>query len=180
MQKIITIPAKELYDPIKNEFIEIKEQTIVIKHSLVSISKWEAKWHKPFLSSASKTWEESIDYVRCMTVSQNVNSNVYELLTQAEFEEINAYIDDPMSARKYVDDGRGGPPELITSELIYYWMISFGIPMECQKWHLNRLLALIKLCSIKNQPSKRGASSDYLQRRNALNASRRRAMHSRG
>lgn len=180
MQKEITIPAMEFYDERKNEFVEIKEQTIVIKHSLVSLSKWEAKWHKPFLSSVQKSWDESIDYVRCMTLTQKVNPLVYSAITPAIFNEINEYIDDPMTARKFREDENRGRSEPITSELIYYWMISLGIPMECQKWHLNRLLALIRLCSIKNTPPKKGHSMNYLQQRNALNASRRKALHSRG
>lgn len=180
MQKEITIPATEFYDERTNEFVEIKEQTIVIKHSLVSLSKWEAKWHKPFLSSTQKTWEESIDYVRCMTLTQKVNPLVYSAITPALFNEINEYIDDPMTARKFRDEERNGRNELITSELVYYWMIALGIPMECQKWHLNRLLALIRLCSIKNTPPKKGHSMNYLQQRSALNASRRKALHSRG
>lgn len=180
MQKEIAIPATEFYDERTNEFVEIKEQTIVIKHSLVSLSKWEAKWHKPFLSSTQKTWEESIDYVRCMTLTQKVNPLVYSAITPALFNEINEYIDDPMTARKFRDEERNGRNELITSELVYYWMIALGIPMECQKWHLNRLLALIRLCSIKNAPPKKGHSMNYLQQRSALNASRRKALHSRG
>lgn len=180
MQKEITIPAREFYDPVKNEFVETKEQTLTIKHSLVSLSKWEARWHKPFLNNEDKTWEESIDYVRCMTLTQKVNPLVYDAITPEIFAEINAYIDDPMTARKFRDQNQGGGRELITSELIYYWMITLGIPMECQKWHLNRLLALIRLCSIKNTPSKKGNTMDYLRQRSALNTSRRKAMHSRG
>lgn len=180
MQKEITIPATEFYDERTNEFVEIKEQTIVIKHSLVSLSKWEAKWHKPFLSNVQKTWEESIDYVRWMTLTQKVNPLVYNAITPDMFEEINAYIDDPMTARKFREDENRGRGELITSELIYYWMITLGIPMECQKWHLNRLLALIRLCSIKNTPPKKGNTLSALQQRSALNASRRKALHSRG
>lgn len=180
MQKEITIPSKEFYDERTNEFVEIKEQTIVIKHSLVSLSKWEAKWHKPFLSNEPKTWDESIDYVRCMTLTQKVNPLIYSAITPVIFKEINEYIDDPMTARKFRDDENIGRNELLTSELIYYWMISLGIPMECQKWHLNRLLALIRLCSIKNTPPKKGNTLSSLQKRSALNASRRKALHSRG
>ena len=180
MQKEITIPATEFYDERTNEFVEVKEQTIVIKHSLVSLSKWEAKWHKPFLSNVQKTWEESIDYVRCMTLTQKVNPLVYNAITPDMFKEINDYIDDPMTARKFREDENRGRRELITSELIYYWMISLGIPMECQKWHLNRLLALIRLCSIKNAPPKKGNTLSSLQQRSALNAARRKAIHSKG
>lgn len=180
MQKKITIPAREFYDPQKNEFTEVKEQTIVIKHSLVSLSKWEAKWHKPFLNDNTKTWEESIDYIKCMTLTQNVDPNVYDAITPELFAEINSYIDDPMSARKFRDEENNSRREVITSELIYFWMISLGIPMECQKWHLNRLLALIRLCSIKNTPPKKGNTTSMLQKRHALNMSRRKALHSKG
>lgn len=180
MPKKITIPETELYDPVKDEFVYVKKQTLTLEHSLVSVSKWEAKWHKAFLTDKQKTWEESLDYIRHMTITQNVDDNVYRAITPDIFREIFDYIEDPMTATVINDRNTGGHiNETPTSELIYYWMIALAIPMECQKWHLNRLLTLIKICSIKNTPSKKGGPID-ISARHRLNAARRSALHSRG
>lgn len=176
----ITIKGGELYDEVRNEFHTVKEQRLVLEHSLVSISKWEAKWHKPFLSTAEKTLEESIDYIRCMTLTQNVNPSVYNFLDQATIQQINEYINDPMTATKFYNNRNNGSRETVTNELIYYWMTALNIPMECQKWHLNRLMTLIRICSDKNAPPKKMGKSEFLQRRASLNAARRKAAHSRG
>ena len=148
----LTIPGQELFDEKKNEFIQTKEQRLTIEHSLVSLSKWEAKWCKPFLSDKEKTRAETIDYVKCMTLTQNVPEEAYQRLTAENFKQIDAYIEAPMTATWFSGSekkGRRGS-EQITAELIYYWMISLNIPFECQKWHLNRLLTLIRVCSVKN------------------------------
>lgn len=178
----ITIPPTELYDEKSGRFIEIKkEQKLSLEHSLVSISKWEAKWHVPFLSEKEKTLEQSIDYVRCMTVTQNVDPMVYLALTKEHFKAINDYIEDPMTASTVREYGaKRGRSEVITSELIYYWMIASEIPMECQKWHLNRLMMLIRICSVKNQPDKKMSKSEIMKRNASLNAARRKASGSRG
>ena len=147
----ITIPASESWDERKEEFIiSTKEQTLQLEHSLVSLSKWESKWHKSFLSQEEKNYEETIDYIKCMTITQNVKPEVYDHLTHSNITEINKYIDNPMTATTFYENTqKSGKKPIITSELIYYWMISNNIPMECQKWHLNRLLTLIRVCSIK-------------------------------
>lgn len=180
----ITIPATELYDEQVGEFIQIKEQDLQLEHSLVSISKWESKWKKPFLdSSQERTTEEMIDYIRCMTLTQNVNPITYAGLTQKLVDQINEYINDPMTATWFSKDkDRPGPPsrEKITSELIYYWMISLQIPMECQKWHLNRLLTLIRVCNIKNTPVTPMSKKAMAQQRAALNAQRRQRLNTKG
>ena len=179
----ITIPATEKYNELTNEFIYRKEQKLLLEHSLVSLSKWESKWHKPFLSSKkdSKTQEETIDYVRCMTITQNVDPAVYYDLTPDNYAKIQAYIDDPMTATTFSDIQKGRPNfEIITSELIYYWMIAYNVPVEFEKWHLNRLLTLIKVCSIKNTPPKKMSKKEIMSRNAALNASRRQAHNSRG
>lgn len=180
----ITIPSTELYDEINDEFIEIRGQDLQLEHSLVSISKWESKWKKPFLdSSQERTNEEMIDYIRCMTLTQNVSPQVYFGLTPKIVAEINEYINDPMTATWFSKDkDRRGPPsrEKITSELIYYWMISLQIPMECQKWHLNRLLTLIRVCNIKNTPTTPMSKKALAQRNTALNAARRQQLNSKG
>ena len=177
----VVISPKEFYDPVQNLFYESKGGKFVIEHSLVSISKWESKWHVPFLSDKPKTLEQSIDYIRCMTVTQNVDPNLYRLIDQETMDEINAYIEDPMTATWFnsKDDKRPNK-EVVTAELIYYWMIAFNIPMECQKWHLNRLLTLVRVCDIKSQPQKKMGRNATLNRNRSLNDIRRRALGTRG
>lgn len=178
----ITIPASEYYDAKENKFVSLgKDQKISLEHSLVSISKWESKWHVPFLSDQERTREQSTDYVRCMTLTQNVDPKIYNFLTPENYKEINDYIADPMTASTVTDrGGKRGPREVVTSELIYYWMIACEVPMECQKWHLNRLLMLIRICNAKNQPSKKMSKADIMRRNTSLNAARRKASGSRG
>lgn len=177
----IVIPSMEFFDERKQEFISTKEQTLQLEHSLVSLSKWESKWCKVFLSKKEKTTEEVIDYVKCMTLTKNVNPDVYNRLTRANIEEINAYIEAPMTAT-YFSKEPGGKVnnEQITSELIYYWMIALNIPFECEKWHLNRLLTLIHVCNIKNQPKKKMSKKELSSRNAALNAARRKQLNSKG
>lgn len=170
----ITIPTSELYDEKNNKVFYTKETTIQIEHSLVSISKWEAKYKKPFISDTPKTNKETIDYIRFMTITQNVDPNIYNYLTQDNIEEIKRYIDDPMTATT-VKDNKTGKSEIVTSELIYYWMIASEIPFECQRWHLSRLMTLIRVCSAKNQPSKKMSKNDILKRNSRVNAARRAA-----
>ena len=177
----ITIKSCELFDSEKEKFITIPEQTIKLEHSLVSLSKWESKWCKPFLSKEDKSYEETIDYIKCMTLTQNVNSIVYENLTSENIRQINEYIDAPMTATTFYDDKNSKHSrEIVTAELIYYWMISLQIPFECQKWHLNRLLTLIKVCSIKNEPPKKMSTRDVMSRNAALNAARRKRLNTKG
>lgn len=177
----ITIPAVEQWDEVNQEFVNLKEQTLQLEHSLVSISKWESKWNKAFLSSKEKSVEETIDYVRCMTLTKNVKPEIYNFLTADNLSEINRYIDAPMTATYFMEDeSKSGGRETITSELIYYWMIALNIPFECQKWHLNRLLTLVKVCNIKNAPPKCKSKQDIMRRNAKLNAERRKKMHSKG
>lgn len=177
----ITIPSVELWDEKQEEFINTKEQTLQLEHSLVSVSKWESKWCKVFLSKKEKTYEETIDYIKCMTITQNVNPDIYKYLTRENIEQINDYITAPMTATWFSDDkSRSSGSEQVTSELIYYWMIALNIPFECQKWHLNRLLTLIRVCNIKNKPAKKMSRSDILRRNASLNAARRKQLGSNG
>lgn len=177
----ITVPAVELWDEARQEFIQTKEQTLQLEHSLVSLSKWESRWCKPFLSKDEKTTEQVLDYVRCMTITQNVNPDVYFRLSDDNIQQINAYIDAPMTATTFREDktGKRGR-EIITSEIIYYWMIAYNIPPEYQKWHLNRLLTLIRVCDIKNQPPKKRSKRDIMATNAALNAARRKQLGTRG
>lgn len=178
----ITIPASEEFDSKNNEFINRKEQTIQLEHSLVSISKWESRWHKPFLADKNpKSSEEILDYIRCMTVTQNVDPSTYLYLTRDNYEKIQRYIDDPMTATTFNDMQQNRPSrEIITSELIYYWMIAYQVPVEFEKWHLNRLLTLIRVCSIKNTPPKKMSKREIINRNAKLNAARRKALNSKG
>ena len=176
----ITIPGIELWDESREIFTQTKEQTLQLEHSLVSLSKWESKWGKAFLSKQEKTYEETIDYIKCMTITQNVNPKVYNSLTTKNIEQINKYIDEPMTATTFHEVNNTRSREIITSELIYYWMFSLNIPMECQKWHLNRLLTLIRVCNIKNAPPKKMSRSDIISRNAALNAARRKKLNSKG
>jgi hypothetical protein len=177
----ITIPALELFDEAKNEFVTTKEQTLQLEHSLVSLSKWEPKWCKPFLSKQDKTPEELLDYVKCMTITQNVDPDTYRFLTNDNLRQINSYIEAPMTATTFSDDKNGKKNrEIVTAELIYYWMIALNIPFECQKWHLNRLLTLVKVCNIKNQPPKKMSKKELMNRNAALNAARRKQFNTSG
>ncbi|MFA5655113.1 MAG: hypothetical protein WDA37_00050 [Dysgonamonadaceae bacterium] len=177
----ITIPSVEQWDEIKQEFVFTKEQTLSLEHSLVSLSKWESKWCKAFLTKNEKSSEETLDYIKFMTLTQNVNPEIYNYLTNGNFCEINEYIEAPMTAIYFSDEKTSKTSrEQITAELIYYWMIALNIPFECQKWHLNRLLTLIKVCNIKNQPPKKRNKKEIMSRNAALNAARRKQLNTKG
>lgn len=177
----ITIPSKELWDEQNNQFITTKEYVLQLEHSLVSISKWESKWNKVFLSKDEKTYEETIDYIKCMTITQNIPDEAYRCLTKSNVDQIEKYISAPMTATWFSKEKQaGGSREQTTSELIYYWMIALNIPFECQKWHLNRLLTLIRVCNIKNTPPKKMNKRSLMQRNAALNAARRKQLNTTG
>ena len=175
----IDIQGYEFYDEVNNEFITTDPQTITLVHSLISISKWEMKWNKPFLSS-EKSNEEILDYIKCMNINSNVSDDVYTRLTNANLQEINDYINAPMTATTFNEKNKGNNREVVTSELIYYWMISLNIPMECQKWHINRLLTLVRVCSIKNNPPEKMSKQELARRNKQLNAERRKQLNSKG
>ena len=178
----LLIPGLEMYDEAKEEFITIRDQRIQLEHSLVSITKWESKWGKPFLAKEAKTPEETLDYIRCMTITQNVSEDTYRILTPENIEEINQYIEEPMTATIISETKKKstGRAEVITSEIIYYWMISLTIPFECQKWHLNRLLTLINVCNIKNQPETKMSKQEIMNRNRALNKERQDKLNTKG
>lgn len=177
---LITIPAREMFDDRTQTFLTEKAQTLKLEHSLVSLSKWESKWCKAFLSKEEKTNEETLDYIRCMTITRDVDPSVYKRLSRANIDEIQAYISAPMTATTFREDIKKGSSEIATAELIYYWMISLNIPMECQKWHLNKLLTLIRVCNIKNTPPKKMNKRDVINNYAALNAARRKQTNSKG
>lgn len=183
MLKLI-VPEYEYFDNLSNRFGRVDTTVLQLEHSLISLSKWEEKWKKPFLSNREKTLEECVDYIRCMTITQNVNPLVYNGLTNENFEQVNKYIEDSMTATWFNEkDNKKFNREIVTAEVIYYWMIALNIPFECQKWHLNKLLTLIRVCNIKNSPPKnqsKGFNRSSLDRRSALNRARREQLNTKG
>lgn len=177
----VTIPETHMFDDETQEFIDIKQQTIKLEHSLVSLSKWEAKHCKPFLKDDKKTSEEIIDYIRCMTITGGVSAEAYYALSSDSLNKIKDYIYSKQTATKINrKNQRRGGNKTITSEQIYYWMITLGIPFECQKWHLNRLLTLIEVCAVESQPKKKMKTSDIYAQNAALNAARCKRLGTRG
>lgn len=179
----VTVPGYEYYDERNNRFGQTKTTTLTLEHSLISLSKWEEKWQKPFLEKDDKTMEQCVDYVRCMTLTQNVDPMVYYGLTTENFNQINKYIEAPMTATWFSKkESKQFNREVVTAEIIYYWMIALNIPFECQKWHLNKLLTLVRVCNIKNTPPKKtkGNKRAMLEQRAALNRARLERMHTTG
>ena len=186
----ITIPAqpdKEYFDENTREFVTvkgIKEQKLQLEHSLVSLSKWESKWHKPFLETLSKgelSLEETIYYIKCMTLTKNVDDEIYDFIDNDIMKKINNYIQDPMTATTISNNGsRSRNKEIMTAEVIYCYMINLNIPYEFEKWHLNKLMTLIQVCNIKQQPPKKMSKRDIMSRNAALNAARRKQLNSKG
>ena len=181
----LEIPARELFDEAESRFLYTPRTTLVLEHSLLSVSLWESKWKKPYLrqqvltpEANAKTPAEEMDYIRCMTIgSKNVDPNVYKVLTNEEFKKISDYINDQMTATKVTHmDGKPPSREIVTSELIYYWMAALQIPFRpCETWHLSRLLKLIEVGSAKNEQPKKMSQADHIARTRSINHSRRAA-----
>lgn len=187
----ITIPKHEEWNDELQRFVGIdRDYTLSLEHSLVSISKWEQKWHKPFLSDDAKTYEETCDYVRCMNMTQNIPDEVFVGIPADVIARVNEYIADPATATWFNDataEGQRGrmKKEVITNEIVYYWMIELGIPEQYAKWHFNHLMTLIKVINIKREEadpnSKKKLTTNQILANNAkLNAARRKAMHTKG
>mgnify|MGYP001325930399 CR=1 FL=1 len=178
---IITTEDTEYYNEETSEFVSVKGRSVELEHSLVSLSKWESVWCKPFLGKDEKTKDQLIDYIRCMTITKNVPDEFYFTLSSNLIDTINKYIDHKMTATTF-SEMHNAPrnSEVVTAELIYYWMISLSIPFECQKWHLNRLLTLIRVCSIKNAPGKKMPKNAILSRNAAINAARKQQLNTKG
>ena len=176
----ITITAAEQYDEARNEFVASVEKVLQLEHSLLSLSKWESKWGKVFLSKEPKTYEESIDYIRCMTITPNVDPKLYTFISEENMEAVRVYIESPMTATVFPKETGGTSHEIVTSEIIYYWMIALNIPFECQKWHINRLLTLIKVCDIKNQPPQKRSTRDIMIENTRINEERKRRLNTKG
>lgn len=178
----IEIPDYEKWDEVNQQFIYGKPCTLQLEHSLISLAKWEANWCKPFLGKEGMTDEQISDYVKCMAVTQNVPEDVFKRLTKENYEAITKYIEKPMTATWFSKTEEKGKinNEQVTAELIYYWMIALQIPFECQKWHLNRLLTLIRVCNIKSQPPKKSTQREIMTRNAALNEARKKALGTKG
>ncbi len=182
MPLYITIPGREWFNEDTEEFSYTPEANIVLEHSLLSISEWESRWHKPFFSPKPKTEQELYDYVRCMTTSDRPDENVYRALSRSNIDKIQKYIENPMTATTFSDSGeKKQNREIITSEIFYYWMTMFNIPfVPCETWHINKLQALIHVCAIKNQSPKKMSKNEIIKRNSSLNAMRRAKYGSKG
>lgn len=179
----IKIPETELYDGQNDEFITIGGIALELEHSLLAVNKWESKWHVPLLGSEEKTKEQMLDYIRCMTITPDVNPIIYRFLPNEIYSKIIEYIQDSHTAttiNNIANRTNGGKKEKITAEIIYYWMISFGVPMEFEERNLNQLFTLLSVLSIKNSPPKKMGKREAAQWRAEQNALRRAKYGSKG
>lgn len=176
----IVVPEREFFDDNMQEFISTREAKLRLEHSLVSISKWESIYKKPFLTKDEKTVGEFIEYIKCMTITQNVDPNVYYALTSENINQVAEYIEESFTATWFREQKTAPSRQIITSELIYYWMVAYNIPWEAQKWNFSRLMTLIRICNIKSQPDRKMSKRDALAQQRALNAARRAKSGSRG
>lgn len=180
----LIIPEITGWDEKREEFVVLeKEEKILLEHSLISISKWETKWKKPFLTDDPKTIEESVDYIKCMTVSKNVDPSIYERLRVNHIEEVNKYINESLTATWFGKDTNRddkSSKRTITSELIYCWMVIYHIPVSFEKWHISRLLTLIRVCKEEMAPSKKRSNIEIINERKAMNEARKKKWNTKG
>lgn len=170
----VVIPEKEFFDESQMRFVKMEGGSFEIEHSLAAIAKWEAKYKTAFLSSVDKTVEESLDYIRCMTITPDVDPDLYYRVDNELMQQINEYIGEKQTATQIrMVAGKKKKPEIITAEIVYYWMISLGIPSEYDQWHFNRLLTLIEVFNAKNGPQKKMTQKDILAQNRALNEARK-------
>ena len=180
----IVIPSRSWINEATNEFVISEERKLQLEHSLISVAKWEAKWKRSFMDSHTKglSVEEYRDYIRCMTITRGVDPMVYFALTPNNFEEIQKYIGDPHTATTIRDSHHKGKrsSKVVTAELVYYWMFSNNIPLECEKWHFGRLMTLIQVCFIESNGSKPMSQREIMKQNSALNAMRKAKHHTKG
>lgn len=179
MSLILTINSKEFYNDNTKEFVNLEEKTIELEHNLISLSKWESKHHKPFLDNEQLTESEMLDYIKCMCI-EDVDELYLTTLSAENVNKLKEYINDPMTATKFYSNSSRRSKEPVTSELIYYWMIAQNIPVQFEKWHLNRLLTLIRLCGSKQEPHRKMSQSEIMRQNARINAQRRARLHSKG
>lgn len=170
----IIVPGVEMFDDQSQEFVTEGDVTLELEHSLVSLSKWESKHEKPFLGKGEKTTEETLAYVECMILTPNVSEEVISKFSEENLKAVNEYINAKMTAT-WFNEPPGAPKtrDVITAELIYYWMVVFQIPFECENWHLNKLFTLIRVCNIKQAKPKKMSRSELAARNRELNAQRK-------
>lgn len=180
----LTIGSDELYDEEKSEFIIKDGFTIHLEHSLLAISVWEQRFCKPFLGRGEKTKEETLGYVEAMILDEDYPDDVLDRMTPHHLSKVNDYVDSPATATTFSDladkKPSRGPSQVITSELIYYWMASANVPFECERWHLNRLFALLRIFDVKNSKQKKMSRSEIASRNRALNEQRKAQLNTRG
>ena len=177
----IEVLGDEFFNDATGEFVRKGGTFLELEHSLVSLSKWESIFEKPFLSQENKTPKEFLEYVKCMALTDNIPDDVFEALSEENFQEINTYIERKMTATWFSEQpGTPGSRDVITAELIYYWMIAFQIPFECENWHLNKLFTLIRVCNIKQSKPKKMSRSEIAQRNRMLNEQRKAQLGTKG
>lgn len=186
----IVVPEKEFWSEITERFVNTKEQTLHLEHSLAAISKWESKHHKPFFGEQEPTSEEMLDYIRCMVLDENVDPLVFYAITEENVNDIFEYIKDPMTATWFAEDKNPQKPKqpgkkklgvkIVTAEIIYHWMINANVPFECQYWHFNRLMTLLRVIAEKNKPEKKMSKRELMARNTSLNAARKARLHTTG
>ena len=180
MLKII-VPGNDFFDDSIQEFVTVGDLVVELEHSLVSLSKWESIYEKPFLAPGEKSSEEILGYIKTMLINPEIPSDVFSRLSEDNLSKINEYIDAKMTATWFSEQrGQLKSQEIITSELIYYWMITFQIPIMCENWHLNRLFTLIRICNIKNAAPKKMSRSETAARNRELNAQNRARLGTKG
>lgn len=175
----IDIPGSEFFNEETSEFIDVEPETVYLEHSLASISKWESKWHKPFLSTEKLTNQEVMSYIECMCLSNDVNETLVQRMTSESIKEIEEYMADQATAT-WFNETETPSREIITSEILYYQMIKLGIPFECENWHINRLVTLIRVCAIKGNSQNKMSKDQILQRNRELNEARKAKMKTKG
>lgn len=183
----LTIPGQRYWDEENEVFVYPETVVLELEHSLVTLSKWESEFEKPFLSKDEKTAEEIFRYIQIMNQTPNTSPDVFQYLTEENVREINDYISAKTTATWFNDPPPGSQPpnrEVITAELIYYWMISVEMPIEpFQNWHLNRLFTLLRVFSVKNGKNQKmnpEEKKNWLSERERLNELRKKQMGSDG
>lgn len=176
----LTVLGTETFNDVTSEFGSEGDVVLELEHSLVSLSKWEAEFEKPFLTNDQKTAVEILAYIKAMCLDPDIPESVFEKLSGENFREINSYIDAKMTATWFNENRSAPSREVVTSELIYYWMTVYTIPFSCETWHLNRLFTLIRICNIKHDKPKTMSRSDQAAEQRRLNNERKNRFNSTG